>query len=206
MNDLTTYEKLPKAFYQGGDVVEIAKLLLGKYVFAKIDGLLTAGRIVETEAYRGVDDMACHAHGKRTKRTETMYQAGGIAYVYLCYGIHHLLNIVTNVEDMADAVLIRAVEPVMGIDVMKKRRSKTKLKDLTSGPGVFCQAFGVTKVHDRTNLDEDKIWIAKLRDERSFDVETDRRVGVDYAGDDAFLPWRFLIKDNSYVSVKKRNP
>ena len=112
------YVKIPKSFYQREDVVKIAQELLGKYIFTQVDGKVTAGMIVETEAYNGRNDKACHAFLKRTKRTEVMYQPGGLAYIYLCYGIHHLFNIVTNRSGLADAVLIRAVEPAFGLQTM----------------------------------------------------------------------------------------
>ncbi len=205
MNDLSTYEKLPESFYLRPDVVEVARDLIGKCLFTNIDGIITAAKIVETEAYCGRNDRACHAFGKRTRRTETMYQSGGIAYVYVCYGIHHLFNVVTNRHDLADAVLIRAVEPIIGIETMRARRSKIKLEQLTSGPGILSQALGITTQLDRSNLEGDAIWIANDRNQGSVEIEIDRRVGVDYARDDAFLPWRFMQKASKYVSIKKRN-
>ncbi len=206
MVDLSSYEKLPISFYKNPDVVTIARQLVGKFLFTNIGGKLTAGKIVETEAYNGRDDRACHAFQKRTPRTEVMYAEGGRAYVYLCYGIHHLFNIVTNKEGLADAVLVRAVEPVIGIDIMQDRRGeKVKSHKLTAGPGTLTQALGITRSFDKVSLLEDQIWVAESHDEE-IQIGVDRRVGVDYAGEDAKLPWRFFIEGNEFVSVKKRNP
>ena len=201
------YEKLPRSFYLRKDVVEIAKNLLGKILVTNMDGVITAGRIVETEAYCGRGDKACHANGRRTPRTEIMYGEGGHAYVYLCYGIHHLFNVVTNVEGFADAVLIRALEPVCGIETMRIRRNHTKSK-LSSGPGTLSQALGIHKKMTGMDLKSDQIWIGKEPDERPMDVLSDVRIGVDYAEEDALKPWRFIIKDNGYVSkgVKEKSP
>lgn len=206
--NMDEYEKLPQAFYLGNNVVEIAKELLGMVIFTFIDDQLVAAKIVETEAYNGRNDKACHAYQKRTPRTEIMYGAGGKAYVYLCYGIHHLFNIVTNVEGMADAVLIRAVEPILGLDIMKRRRNTTALNKLTSGPGSLSVALGIKSHMTGADLKGDCIWIAKSKSvQTQFEIVVDVRIGVDYAGEDAFLPWRFYIKHNKYVSrIKKESP
>lgn len=205
MDDLSSYEKLPQSFYTGNDVVQIAKDLLGKYLFTNIDGNITGAKIVETEAYNGRVDKACHAYQKRTSRTETMYRNGGVAYVYLCYGIHHLFNVVTNREGMADAVLVRAVEPVHNIRLMQDRRGpKVAYKKLSAGPGTLSKAMGINKIHNEINLCEDVIWLARSVTEEKFDIVTDIRIGVDYAGEDALLPWRFYVEDNAFVSVLKR--
>ncbi|MFY0605194.1 MAG: DNA-3-methyladenine glycosylase [Cyclobacteriaceae bacterium] len=205
MFDLTTYEKLPKSFYLRSDVVQIAKDLIGKVLFTNIGGILTAAKIVETEAYCGRNDRACHAFERRTKRTETMYGEGGVAYVYLCYGIHHLFNVVTNMHDHADAVLIRAAEPIIGIEQMQLRRKKQKPTQLTSGPGVLSQALGISTTYNEASLVGEEIWIGADRNQIRLEIEIDRRVGVDYAGEDALLPWRFMLRESEYVSVKKRN-
>ncbi|MFT6867363.1 MAG: DNA-3-methyladenine glycosylase [Cyclobacteriaceae bacterium] len=200
------YEKLPIAFYLRNNVVEIANDLLGKFLFTYLDGQLTGAKIVETEAYNGRNDKACHAYHKRTPRTEIMYTLGGKAYVYLCYGIHHLFNVVTNAEGMADAVLIRAVEPVIGLDVMKTRRKMEVLEKLTSGPGILSVALGIKRTMTGVELNGDQIWIAELKGGvDKFEIETDVRIGVDYAEEDALLPWRFYIRENKYVSrIKKK--
>ena len=196
--------KLKLDFYQRGDVVQISRELLGKVLCTRIDGKLTSGIITETEAYCGRGDKACHANnGTRTNRTEIMYQPGGNAYVYLCYGIHHLFNVVTNKKELADAILIRAVEPVDGVATMLERRGfEKKEPNLTAGPGRMTQALGITtNIHDGTNLLGDTIWIEDrghtLTDS---EISSTKRIGVDYAGEDAKLPWRFIIKESKWVS------
>ncbi|MEM6736530.1 MAG: DNA-3-methyladenine glycosylase [Bacteroidota bacterium] len=195
------YEKLDRSFYLNDDVVQVAKNLLGKVLVSNIDGVLTAGKIVETEAYCGRGDKACHANGKKTPRTEVMYQAGGVAYVYLCYGIHHLINIVTNIEGQADAVLIRALEPLEGLEMMRERRSYTKAK-LASGPGTLTQAMGINVKMTGTDLLGDQIWIAHQKEEETIEILSDTRIGVAYAEEDALRPWRFVIKGNDLVSKR----
>ena len=139
--------KLPKAFYLRPNVVQISRDLLGKFLYTNIDGILTGGMIVETEAYSGENDKACHAHlGRRTNRTEIMYAEGGVAYVYLIYGIYNLFNIITNEKDKADAVLIRAIEPTEGLKEMQLRRNLSRVQpNLTAGPGLLTQALGITR-------------------------------------------------------------
>ena len=201
--DWASLPRLPLSFYTRNDVVQIARELVGKYVFTRFDGLLTGGRIVETEAYCGQTDKACHAFLKRTKRTEIMYQTGGIAYIYLCYGIHHLFNIVTNQAGLADAVLVRAIEPVVGLDVMMERRGGDKKYALTRGPGSFGQALGFHKSQTGTSLiDSAEMWLAEDSKDPIPEWVADRRVGVDYAQEDALLPWRFFEKDSRWVSKK----
>ena len=172
-------------------------------VFTNIDGQLTSGIVTETEAYAGKGDKACHAHlGRFTKRTAVMYQPGGIAYIYLCYGIHHLFNIVTNTKGNADAILIRAVEPKRGIESMFKRRDKSKLdKTLTSGPGNVSQALGLSKIQNSLSVSSDTIWFEdpKLKPP---EIVTTTRIGIDYAGEDALLPWRFYDATSKFVSVR----
>ncbi len=197
----TLHEKLDHSFYLREDVVEVAKDLLGKVLVTSLDGVLTAGKIVETEAYCGRGDKACHANGKRTPRTEVMYQQGGLAYVYLCYGIHHLMNVVTNKEGQADAVLIRALEPLTGLEEMNIRRNGNK--KLASGPGTLCQAMGIKTSMTGEDLLGEKVWISRGLDEK-IAIESDVRIGVDYAEEDALRPWRFLIKRNKYVSKHKK--
>lgn len=194
-------------FFRRDDVVQIARELLGKVLCTRFDGVLTSGRIVETEAYNGVFDQACHAYGgRRTNRTDVMYQPGGVAYVYLCYGIHHLFNVITNIEDIPDAVLIRAVEPLDGMDAMLQRREMQRPeRRLTAGPGVMSRALSITtNLNGRPLTPESGIWI-----EQRFppvvekEIETGTRVGIGYAGEDAQLPWRFCIKGNKWVSPAK---
>jgi DNA-3-methyladenine glycosylase len=195
--------KLALSFYQHSNVVEISKNLLGKYLFTYIDGVVTGGYIVETEAYNGVIDKASHAFGNRnTPRTKTMYNAGGVAYVYLCYGIHEMFNIVTSDEGEPHAILIRAIQPTVGVDIMQARRSMPILKpNITMGPGSVAKALGISRKINGISLLSDKLWL----EDRGLSFDDDliaavSRVGVDYAGEDALLPYRFFIKGNVYVS------
>lgn len=197
----SAYEKLGRSFYEQQDVVTIARQLIGKYLFTNVEGVITAGKIVETEAYSGRGDKACHANNKKTPRTEIMYGKGGFAYIYLCYGIHHLFNVVTNVSGLADAVLIRALEPVLGLKEMNVRRGSKKAK-LASGPGTLSEALGIKTNMTGYDLTGEVLWISEGANE-DFEVESDVRIGVDYAGEDAFKPWRFLMKGNEFVSKKK---
>ncbi|MGL5264292.1 MAG: DNA-3-methyladenine glycosylase [Candidatus Rhabdochlamydia sp.] len=188
---------LPLSFYQREDVVQIARELLGKLLLTQINNQLTGGIIIETEAYKGAEDRACHAYNfRRTKRNEAMYQNGGITYIYLCYGIHYLLNVVTHVKEIPHAVLIRAIFPTIGIETMLKRRKKAFLNpQLTSGPGSVCQALGIDLTHNATPLDSSAIWIADsdiLIDQMQ--IYQGPRIGIDYAGLDALLPWRFKLE------------
>ncbi|KEZ93614.1 DNA-3-methyladenine glycosylase [Nonlabens ulvanivorans] len=197
-------EKLTISYYQHNDVVELSRDLIGKKIVSNINGELTSGIITETEAYRGYDDKACHSHlGRFTDRTKVMYEPGGVAYVYLCYGIHHLFNIITNTDGNADAILIRAVEPVEGIDIMLKRRGKKKLdKTLTSGPGNFSKAFALDKSFYGADLTGDEVWIEKsdLFRFRESDIISTTRIGIDYADEDKNLPWRFYLNTSDYIS------
>lgn len=195
--------KLPLSFYQSLAVNDLAVQLLGKRLYTLIDGRLTGGIIVETEAYKGVEDKASHAYGGRfTDRTKVMYGQGGIAYVYLCYGIHHLFNVVTAPEGIPHAVLIRGLEPTDGLEVMLERRGMPVLKpNLTAGPGALAKALGIDRHLNARNLIGDEIWIAdKGSHVKSDEVVSSPRVGVDYAGDHALLPWRYYLKGNRFVS------
>lgn len=187
--------KLGIDYYRNADVVNTSKDLVGKVLCSNVDGTFTSGIITETEAYNGVEDKACHAYdGRRTKRTETMYQPGGIAYVYLCYGIHHLFNIVVGRENEPKATLIRGIRPLEGIDVILDRRGKLKIDKTTSaGPGTASQALGITTKLNATDLQSDLIWIEDRNIEvPENEVQVGPRIGVDYAGSDALLPYRFL--------------
>jgi DNA-3-methyladenine glycosylase len=189
--------KLSRDFYLQEDVIKISKELLGKYLFTRMDGKTTAGIITETEAYAGISDKASHAYGgKRTPRTETMYAKGGTAYVYLCYGIHHLFNVVTNQSGIPHAVLIRAIIPAIGIETILSRRKKNKLSPaLCSGPGTLSEALAIRKSHSGVDLTGKTIW---LEDRNVIvnpsDIVCSPRVGVDYAEEDAHLPYRFRTK------------
>lgn len=201
-----SYPKLKRDFYRQPDPVEIARSLLGKVLCTKLDSTFTSGIIVETEAYNGSFDKACHSHiHGNTNRTKIMFGDAGYAYVYLCYGIHHLFNVVTNVEGNADAVLIRAIEPLDGIKEILFRRNKSKLeKSVGGGPGIASQALGITTQHYGLDLLENKIWIEDRGNEiTKSQIIASPRVGVDYAGEHAKLPWRFRIKDNPFTSPAK---
>lgn len=200
---MNSHPKLSLAFYEREDVILVAKELLGKVLVTQKGKEYTSGIIIETEAYTGENDKAAHVYGgKRTKRTETMYGEAGHAYIYLCYGIHHMLNVVTNKKEMPNAVLIRALEPLEGIDLMLQRRRKKMLDNsLTRGPGSLCGALGIHYHQDGVPLCGNEIWI----EDRGIKVPENHilsgpRIGVDYAGEDAQLPYRFWLKDNPFVS------
>jgi DNA-3-methyladenine glycosylase len=196
---------LPVDFFADSDVVAVSQRLLGKYLVTHFDGHRTVGKIVETEAYRALDDKACHAYGnRRTPRTEVMFATGGVAYVYLCYGIHHLFNIVTGKEGEANAVLVRGLEPVEGLEVMLERRKMAMLKPrLTAGPGVLSEAMGIQTRHSGLALTDSQspIWIEDRGHTTSPEaIIASPRVGVRYAEECAHWPWRFRVKDNRWTS------
>jgi len=182
--------------------VRIARELLGKSLYTRIDDTVTGGTIVETEAYSW-KERGCHAYDNRkTARNAVMFGPGGHAYVYMCYGIHFLFNVVTNTAETADAVLIRALEPHTGVAAMEERRGKlTNRFHLTSGPGKLTRALGIDRLWNGASLQQDKVWIADdgLRIRRS-DIVAGPRIGIDYAGEDALLPWRFSVRGNPWVS------
>ena len=188
--------KLATEFYLRDDVVAISRELIGKVLCTNINGVRTDAIITETEAYAGITDKASHAFGdRRTKRTEPMYGPGGTAYVYLCYGIHHLFNVVTNVQGVPHAVLVRAGKPVEGLDVILLRRNRTRVdKTLMGGPGTVSQALGIKTDMTGTSLHGRRIWI----EDRGMtvpdkDISIGPRVGVDYAQEDAARPYRFAL-------------
>ena len=199
-------KKLDYAFYGRSDVVKIARDLLGKLLVTAWPEGISSGRIVETEAYRGEIDRASHAYGgRRTQRTEVMYGDPGTAYVYLCYGIHHLFNVVTNKKNVPHAILIRALQPVEGIPLMLARTGKKRPDDptLTRGPGNVSRALGLQTPHTGSSLSGERIYIADdgYRVPKAA-IGVSPRIGVDYAGEDARLPYRFFVKGNRYVSGK----
>lgn len=201
----TSGEKLHRSFYERQDVVSIARDLVGMVLCTHIGNHFTSGIIMETEAYCGRGDKACHASGgRRTERTETMYKRGGTAYVYLCYGIHHLFNVVTNEKEEADAVLIRSIKPLDGKKQICYRRGFDDIKPaLTAGPGRLTEALGITTELDETDLMNGTIWI----EDRNLSIPekelvSTTRIGVSYAGEDAKLPWRFYPKNSDWMSKK----
>jgi DNA-3-methyladenine glycosylase len=197
------HRKLQFSYYLNPDVLFLAKDLLGKVLFTQINGEVTAGVIIETEAYFGIKDKASHAYGgRRTNRTETLYSEGGVSYVYLCYGIHHLFNVVSSVEGEPHAVLIRGIEPLIGKDIMELRRNMPASKAaISSGPGSAAKALGIDNSFNQKDLTGEEIWIEDhgIR-YNSAEITSTPRVGVAYAQEDALLPWRFFIKGNKYVS------
>lgn len=197
-------KKLPLSFYDRTDVVAVAKELLGKIVCTNIDGKFTSGRIVETEAYVAYVDKASHAFGgRRTTKNEHMYEGPGKTYVYICYGMHQMLNVVTNKKNIPDAILIRAVEPMQGIETMLRRTGKLKLDaTLTKGPGNVGKAFGISKIHSALSLLDDHIYIYSDKDAviAEEDIGISKRIGVESAGPDGSLPYRFYVKGNRFVS------
>jgi DNA-3-methyladenine glycosylase len=198
-------KKVPLSFYQRKDVVKIARELLGKIVVTNFEGNVTSGRIVETEAYAGITDKASHAFaGKRTARNEHMYSAAGTAYIYICYGMHQMLNVVTNDKEIPDAVLIRAVEPVHGIEIMLQLTGKSKAdKTLTRGPGNVTKALGIFKHHSGLYLWDEEIYLLDDGEEITGEnIGISKRIGVESAGADALLPYRFYVRGNKYVSGK----
>jgi DNA-3-methyladenine glycosylase len=190
--------KLRKEFYLQEDVVSLACNLLGKKLCTNINEVYTAGIITETEAYAGITDKASHAYNnRRTKRTELMYHPGGVAYVYLCYGMHHMFNVVSNVKDVPHAILIRGIKPIDGIEhILARRKQKALAKNTSSGPGTLSQALGITTNFNGIDLTKSSIWIEDVGISFTKDqISITPRIGIDYAGEDAKLPYRFLVKD-----------
>ncbi len=199
-----SFNPLPSEFYTRRDVVQIARDLLGMVLCTSFNNEITSGIIVETEAYEGITDMASHAYnGRRTPRTEIMYREGGSAYVYLCYGIHSLFNIVTSVEGDPHAVLIRGILPLTGIEVMKQRMAKPVIMPKNGiGPGNVSRLLGIQVAHTGLKLcgepeGYNRIWV---RDNGGYPADSEiiisRRIGIDYAGEDAKLPYRFQLVKN----------
>lgn len=193
--------KLDMEFYQRRDVVKISRDLLGKVLVTHLDGVTTSGIIVETEAYSW-RERGSHAYGsKLTARTSVMFREGGHVYVYLCYGMHHLFNIVTNREGVAEAVLVRALEPLGGIpEMMRRRGEKVKINHLTSGPGKLTKSMGIDRSLNGKLLSDGEIWIEDGKKVPASEVEAGKRIGIDYAGEDALLPWRFTVRGNPWIS------
>ena len=194
--------KLPREFYTRANVLTVARDLLGKLlVVPDEDGRRVSGMIVEVEAYRGPEDRASHAYGgRRTKRTETMYRKGGIAYVYFVYGMYYQFNVVSNVTDVPHAILVRALAPVEGIELMRERRRQHPDHNLTNGPGKLCIALNIDRALDGADLLADRVWIEEYEPVPARRIARGPRIGIDYAQEWIDKPWRFWIRDNSYVS------
>jgi DNA-3-methyladenine glycosylase len=196
--------RLGRAFYARSDTLAVARALLGKrLVVPTSEGARVSGRIVEVEAYLGAEDKAAHSYrGRRTARTETMYREGGTVYVFFVYGMHHQFNVVTGPEGVPTAVLVRAVEPEEGIEIMRERRAVSKERELTSGPGKLCKALGIDRSFDGEEMTTSRrVWLedAGVRP-RARDVAEGARIGIAYAEEYALKPWRFWIKGNVFVS------
>ena len=203
-------KKLDRQFYLN-NTLEVAKNLLGKNLVHIIDGVKRVGMIVETEAYIGSIDKACHAYNyKKTPRTEVLFMNGGVSYVYLIYGMYYCMNVITEKEEEPCAVLIRAVEPIEGLNEMSMSRynlpynslNKRQITGLTNGPGKLCIAMGITKNENKLNLLSDKFYISENTEVKNEDIVQCKRINIDYAEEAADFPWRFYIKDNKYVSKK----
>ena len=199
------FQIIERDFYTRADTLRVARELLGKrLVVPAASGARVSGRVVEVEAYLGAEDRAAHSFGgRRTRRTETMFGAGGRAYVFFVYGMHHQFNVVTGPEGLPHAVLVRAVEPDEGVEVMRERRPVPKERELTSGPGKLCRALGLDLTFDGEDLTGARVWLEEAgvklgRDE----IASGPRIGVAYAAEDALKPWRFWVKGNEYVSRK----
>ena len=204
MTAILSAKKLKKSFYQR-ELLIIARELLGKVLVKSSIKEILAGKIVEVEAYHGDIDEAAHSYGGITKRNEIMFEAGGYLYVYFTYGAHHCCNVVTGKKDQGTAILIRAVEPFIGLERMIENRFGRKLKsdkeifNLTSGPGKVCQAFGIDRTHSGTDLTGKEIFILDGEKIKSKEIGISKRIGITRSVD---LQWRFFIKNNPYLSRK----
>jgi len=195
-------KKLPRKFYERENTIEVARELLGKLlVVPDVSGMRVSAMIVETEAYLGITDRAAHSFGgRRTPRNEVMYACGGTVYVFFVYGMHHQFNVVTGGLDHPHAILIRAVEPVEGIETMRRRRGEMKDRNLTSGPGKLCVALGITRDLNGKDLRGRRVWIEDYRTIPNVEIADGPRIGIDYAGEDAARAWRFWLRGNKFVS------
>ena len=196
---------LQRNFYQR-ETITVAKALLGKILVHDSSQGTTAGRIVETEAYLGPEDQAAHSSGgRRTARNEVMFEQKGRAYVYFIYGLYYCFNVtVGNVPGKPEAVLIRALEPVAGKDIMVNRRGakNAQVTNLTNGPSKLCMAMNITKAQNRADLTNPPLYIEEASPISKQKIVETTRIGVDYAGEWKNKPWRFYIKENRYVSAK----
>lgn len=199
------YNRLSKEFYKQ-DGITLSKDLLGKILVREIDGEKVLCRIVETEAYVGPEDKGCHAYGNRkTERTKTMFQEGGVAYIYIIYGMYNCLNVVATEEGKPEAVLIRAVEPLNNIEVLKKYRNikSNKIQDLTNGPGKLCKALNIDRSLNGYDLiDGNELYVVELECEDNFEIVETTRINIDYAEEYKDKLWRFYIENNKFISKK----
>lgn len=201
--------KLNISFYRR-DTLLVAKELLGKKLVHKINGKILSGIIVETEAYMGIQDKAAHSYGgRKTERTKVMFEAGGVSYIYFIYGLYYCFNVVTAEEGIPQAVLIRALQPVEGIEDMALLRVNKNIKELTkkqiiniaNGPAKLCSALKLDKTLNAVNLTSDILYIEDVN-YNNFEIVETTRIGIDYAEEAKYYPWRFYIKDNPYISKK----
>ena len=206
---MNSQNRLNREFYNNDSLI-VAKALLGKVLVHEIDGQKISVKIVETEAYMGISDKAAHSYGgKRTQRVEVMYGGPGFSYVFFVYGMHYCFNVVTREEGNPQAVLIRAAEPIEGLDIMARNRfdkpysqlSKSQMKNLTNGPGKLCSALSIDRNLNGKDMCGNKLYLVEVENEK-FSIVSAKRVGVDYAGEAKDYLWRFYIEDNPYVSVK----
>jgi len=195
-------KKLTRGFYTRSDTLQIARDLLGKTLVVPCEnGERVSGIIVETEAYCGIEDKAAHSYNnRRTKRTETMFAVGGTAYIFFIYGMYYQFNVVAGADDVPHAVLIRAVEPLESIEIMRQRRGQMKDQNLTSGPGKLCIALGIDKNFNNEDLTGDKVWLETSAKISDAEIASGKRIGIDYAEEYVEKPWRFWLKGNSFVS------
>ena len=201
---------ISKEFYNRS-ALDVAQDLLGKVLVREVDGKVLKGKIVETEAYIGAIDKACHAYnGRRTKRTEILYEDAGVSYIYFIYGLYHCFNVVTNKKDVAEAVLIRAIEPINELDYISNIRynkkydelTKAQSKNLTNGPSKLCLAYLLNKDLNAIKLYEKGAVYITDNNNEDFEIVASKRIGIDYAEEAKDFLWRFYIKDNIYVSKK----
>ena len=194
---IDTLTPIERSELEGKDPVILAKWLLNKYLISSVDNCTIITRIIETEAYKAPEDKASHAYGnKKTKRTQTMFQKGGISYVYLCYGLHQMFNVVTGPEGVPHAILIRALQPIHGIQHIKSRRNISNPKNYCNGPGKLCQALGISKMHNGIDIcnSNSPIWIGNNQEVKAAEIDASPRVGIDYAEEWVDINWRFRIK------------
>jgi len=195
--------KLKRDFYLRPGLL-VAQDLIGKQLVHHSQEGTTKGIIVEVEAYIGPHDAASHAYNAlHTERTAIQYGIGGYSYIYTIYGVHTCMNVVTNQKDCPEVVLIRALQPTVGIDLMKKRRQKQSIRELCNGPGKLSQAMGITKNHYGTDLCGDELFIETV-DTIIPIVSTTKRINIDYAGEAVDYPWRFVLRNSEFISISPR--